>query len=131
MLTPLEPVGSSIFPHAFMLLVVRSETYKHCFRRNHPVKTCTAVVLVQVSLQSDCARVEAHTTALASETLSMSYTFAAISLMKGNRSRHIHKWVVDRDNKDLAGIFELGRVDISRNVVLRAGRRESSGHAWD
>jgi hypothetical protein len=51
--------------------------------------------------------------------------------MKGNGPRYIHKWVVDRDHKDLAGILELGRVDISRNVVLRAGRREGSGHAWD
>lgn len=36
---------------------------------------------------------------------------------------HLHKAVVDGNNKDLAGIFEFSRVDISGNMVLRASGR--------
>ena len=36
---------------------------------------------------------------------------------------HLHEAVVDGNNKDLAGIFEFSRVDISGNMVLRASGR--------
>jgi hypothetical protein len=40
--------------------------------------------------------------------------------MKDTKPRHSHKGVVYGDYEDLARVLELGRVDIARNVVLRA-----------
>lgn len=40
------------------------------------------------------------------------------------------KRVVHRDNKDLAGILQLGGVDVARDVVLRARGREGSRNAF-
>lgn len=34
---------------------------------------------------------------------------------------HLHEAVVDRNNEHLAGILEFGRVDVSRDMTLRAG----------
>lgn len=34
----------------------------------------------------------------------------------------LHKWVIDRDNKDLAGILELVAADVARDMSGRARR---------
>lgn len=36
----------------------------------------------------------------------------------------LHKRVVDRDDKDLTSILELGRVDVAGNMAFRARGRE-------
>lgn len=41
------------------------------------------------------------------------------------------KWVIDRDNKDLAGILELVAADVARDMSGRARRAEGCWHAND
>lgn len=39
---------------------------------------------------------------------------------RGRRRRgmdHLHKGVIDRDNEDLAGVLELGRVQVAGNMA--------------
>jgi hypothetical protein len=43
---------------------------------------------------------------------------------------NLHKAVVDGNNKDLSSIFELGRVDIARDVVLRASWRVGGRYSF-
>jgi hypothetical protein len=48
---------------------------------------------------------------------------------EGSGPKYSHEGVVHRDNEDLAGILEFGRVDIARDVVFGTRRRESRGNA--
>lgn len=42
---------------------------------------------------------------------------------KGHNAQDcLHKWVIDRDNKDLAGILELVAADVARDMSGRARR---------
>ena len=55
-------------------------------------------------------------------------TAGSVLPRRGGRNRH--KRVVDGNNKDLAGMLELGGVDVAGNMALRAGGGEGSGDAW-
>ena len=35
---------------------------------------------------------------------------------------HSHKWIIDRDDKDLAGVLELIAIDVAGDMSSRAGR---------
>jgi hypothetical protein len=86
--TPLEPDGSRVLPHAFILLLVRSGTW---MPNREKTSRRDGVMML-------------HSTPCPQE-----------------KERFIcsHKGVVHRDYKDLASVFELRRVDIARDVVLR------------
>ncbi len=43
---------------------------------------------------------------------------------------HLHKRVIHRDNKDLAGIFQLRRIDVAWDVVLGARGRKGSRNTF-
>lgn len=48
-----------------------------------------------------------------------------------NRGGNLHERVVDRDDKDLTSIPQLGVVDPARDVLRRAGSGESAGDTHD
>jgi hypothetical protein len=57
-----------------------------------------------------------------------------VSLMQieeqGGGPRYSHKRIVHGHDKHLAGILELGRIDIARDVVFRTRRRERRRNAY-
>jgi hypothetical protein len=59
------------------------------------------------------ARADLNPTALPPETVSPRASGK-------RRSRCSHERIVDRDYEDLAGVFELRRVDIARDMFFRA-----------
>jgi hypothetical protein len=41
-----------------------------------------------------------------------------------------HKRIIHRYDEDLAGILELGRIEVARDVVFGTRRRERRGNAY-
>jgi hypothetical protein len=42
--------------------------------------------------------------------------------------QYVHERIVDRDNENLPGIFQLRGVDVAGNMALRTGGREGRRH---
>ena len=61
---------------------------------------------------------------------SMVLAWHSMSCARRARGQHVHKGVIDGDDEDAAGIFQLGAVDVARDVGFGAGGGEGGGHTW-